>query len=110
MPLRFPLRPLSWLMLLAAVSCNAPGSQQTNAAGNAASTTTTSTSSDSSGVRLLVAGDSLRFIEHSENLAPGFPASIKPVEVKNPYEGDKQAIGTSLTPRCRHGDPTVRSC
>jgi len=94
MPVRFPLRPFFSLILCAGVSCNTPESQQTNAAGNAASTTTTTASSDSSGVRLLVAGDSLRFIEHSENLAPGFPSSIKPIEVKNPYEGDKQAIGT----------------
>jgi mono/diheme cytochrome c family protein len=41
---------------------------------------------------LLIAGDSLRFIEHPENLAAGFPLQIQPLPVKNPYEGDKRAI------------------
>jgi len=93
MPLRFPLRPLFPLILFAGVSCSAPASQQADAAGTAASGTAR-TSPDSSGVRLLVAGDSLRFIEHSENLPPGFPSSIKPIALKSPYEGDKQAIST----------------
>ena len=43
---------------------------------------------------LSVAGDSLHFIQHDENLPAGFPLSIKPVAVKNPYEGDKKAIST----------------
>lgn len=43
---------------------------------------------------LLVAGDSLRFIQHDENLPAGFPQSVKPLLVKNPYEGDKSAINT----------------
>jgi cytochrome c oxidase cbb3-type subunit 3 len=42
---------------------------------------------------LLVAGDSLRFIEHPENLPAGFPSQTKPLLVTNPYEGDKRAIG-----------------
>jgi mono/diheme cytochrome c family protein len=41
---------------------------------------------------LLVAGDSLRFIEHAENLPVGFPSQLKPLLVQNPYEGDKRAI------------------
>jgi cytochrome c oxidase cbb3-type subunit III len=41
---------------------------------------------------LLVAGDSLRFIEHPENLPAGFPSQVKPLLVTNPYEGDKRAI------------------
>ena len=41
-----------------------------------------------------VAGDSLRLIAHDENLPAGFPASVKPLLIKNPYEGDKAAIGT----------------
>jgi cytochrome c oxidase cbb3-type subunit III len=41
---------------------------------------------------LLVAGDSLRFIEHPENLPAGFPSQVQPLLVKNPYEGDKSAI------------------
>jgi cytochrome c oxidase cbb3-type subunit 3 len=43
---------------------------------------------------LLVAGDSLRLIEHPENLPAGFPLMIKPLPVKNPYEGDKTAIAS----------------
>ena len=43
---------------------------------------------------LLVAGDSLRFVQHDENLPVGFPASVKPLLIKNPYEGDKAAIST----------------
>ena len=43
---------------------------------------------------LLVSGDSLRFVEHPENLPAGFPLAAKPIEVKNPYEGDKKAITT----------------
>jgi mono/diheme cytochrome c family protein len=42
--------------------------------------------------RLLVAGDSLRLIEHQEILPAGFPLLIKPLPIKNPYEGDKTAI------------------
>jgi mono/diheme cytochrome c family protein len=42
---------------------------------------------------LLVAGDSLRFIEHPDILPAGFPSQLKPLLVKNPYEGDKRAIG-----------------
>ena len=44
--------------------------------------------------RLLVAGDSLRFVEHPENLPVGFPATAKLIAVKNPYEGDRNAIAT----------------
>jgi cytochrome c553 len=43
---------------------------------------------------LLVAGDSLRFVQHDENLPIGFPTSLKPLPVRNPYEGDKAAIST----------------
>jgi cytochrome c oxidase cbb3-type subunit 3 len=43
---------------------------------------------------LLVAGDSLRFVQHDENLPVGFPASVTPLPIKNPYEGDKAAIST----------------
>ena len=41
-----------------------------------------------------VAGDSLRLIAHDENLPAGFPAAVKPLLIKNPYEGDKAAIST----------------
>ena len=42
---------------------------------------------------LFVAGDSLRLIEHPENLSVGFPSQLKPLLVTNPFEGDKRAIG-----------------
>ena len=44
--------------------------------------------------QLLVAGDSLRLIEHPEKLPAGFPLQIKPLPIKNPYEGDKKAIAS----------------
>ena len=43
---------------------------------------------------LAVAGDSLRFMQHDENLPAGFPSQIKSVSIKNPYEGNKGAIAT----------------
>jgi cytochrome c oxidase cbb3-type subunit 3 len=61
----------------------------------AALTSASSTSPEQPAVsHLLVAGDSLRFIQHDENLPVGFPASVKPLLIKNPYEGDKAAIST----------------
>jgi mono/diheme cytochrome c family protein len=41
-----------------------------------------------------VAGDSLRLMAHDEIIPVGFPASTKPLLIKNPYEGDKGAITT----------------
>jgi cytochrome c oxidase cbb3-type subunit III len=41
-----------------------------------------------------VAGDSLQLIAHDEILPVGFPASTKPLQIRNPYEGDKAAIST----------------
>src|SRR4051812_38178619 len=49
---------------------------------------------DTSTSKLLVAGDSLRFIEHPEILPAGFPASAKLQSLRNPYETDKGAIAT----------------
>ncbi len=55
----------------------------------------TSTSLEQSAVsHVYVAGDSLRLIAHDEILPVGFPASVKPLLIKNPYEGDKAAIST----------------
>lgn len=39
-------------------------------------------------------GDSLRLVAHPENLGAGFPVSTLPLELKNPHEGDKNAIAT----------------
>jgi cytochrome c oxidase cbb3-type subunit 3 len=49
---------------------------------------------DTSTSKLLVAGDSLRFVEHPEILPAGFPASAKLQSLRNPYETDKAAIAT----------------
>ncbi|MDB4870690.1 MAG: cytochrome c class [Gemmatimonadales bacterium] len=66
--------------------------------GGSRSDTSTAKAPDTAGQpavsHLLVAGDSLRFVQHDEILAVGFPASTKPLQVKNPYEGDKAAIST----------------
>ena len=39
-------------------------------------------------------GDGLRLVNHPENLGAGFPANGTPLEPRNPYEGNKQAIAT----------------
>jgi cytochrome c oxidase cbb3-type subunit 3 len=64
--------------------------------GNRTDTTkATSTSPEQPAVsQMYVAGDSLRLMSHEEILPAGFPASRKPLQVKNPYEGDKAAIST----------------
>jgi cytochrome c oxidase cbb3-type subunit III len=61
----------------------------------ATSTSASSTSPEQPAVsHMLVAGDSLRFIQHDENLPVGFPSNVKPLLINNPYEGDKSAIRT----------------
>ena len=81
------------LIVLTSISCDSQGSG-TGSAGDTSSLKTNASSAgrDSAGGHLLVAGDSLYFIEHPENLPAGFPSSIKPLLVSNPYEGDKRAI------------------
>jgi hypothetical protein len=77
------------------ISCDSQGSDGTASVGDTSSLKTDTTYSagrDSAASHLLVAGDSLRFIEHPENLPAGFPSSIKPLLVPNPYEGDGRAI------------------
>ncbi|MFN2602859.1 MAG: cytochrome c [Gemmatimonadaceae bacterium] len=39
-------------------------------------------------------GDSMRFIDHAENLPVGFPPGARAWTLTNPYEGDKKAIAT----------------
>src|SRR6266550_539929 len=53
-----------------------------------------SRSADSATSHLVVAGDSLRFIQHDEILPAGFPLRATLLTLKNPYEGDKRAIST----------------
>src|SRR5436305_11506800 len=77
--------------VLAAFACRAariPNADTTSVANNESSTPANSTST------LLVAGDSLRLVEHPEILPAGFPLGTKQIQLKNPYEGDKKAIAT----------------
>lgn len=78
-------------VIYAVVACRGGTVERTDTSGTATSTASTSPVQSSTD-RLLVAGDSLRFIGHPENLPAGFPSSIKPLLVSNPYEGDKRAI------------------
>jgi cytochrome c oxidase cbb3-type subunit III len=83
-------------LVAGAVLCIASGCKRDVSSGagdsHAASSTTSTQQSDSS--HLLVAGDSLRFVQHDENLPAGFPLGSARLAVKNPYEGDKKAIAT----------------
>jgi mono/diheme cytochrome c family protein len=76
-----------------AIACrnNAGAPADTSAVNASASSTSPEQNADS---HLLVAGDSLRLIEHQEILPAGFPLLIKPLPIKNPYEGDKTAIAS----------------
>ena len=79
-------------MVLGGLACGGKlgGRADTSTSSAAASSTTANSPSG----QLLVAGDSLRFVEHPEILPAGFPSSAKQITVKNPYEGDKSAIAT----------------
>jgi mono/diheme cytochrome c family protein len=83
---------------LTGIACLVAGSacNSSSPPGNQVDSTQPASSSlrDSATSNLLVAGDSLRLIEHPENLPAGFPLQIKPVPISNPYEGDKRAIAT----------------
>jgi cytochrome c oxidase cbb3-type subunit 3 len=84
--------------LLLSVLCIGSACGKTD--GVVADTSTASTTASSASAEqavpshLLVAGDSLLIMEHPEILPVGFPREIKPLEIKNPYEGDKAAIAT----------------
>jgi mono/diheme cytochrome c family protein len=77
-------------MLCVAIACS-------RGAESARDTTAASSSTpgeQSAASHLVVAGDSLRFIQHDDNLPAGFPSQIKPVLIRNPYEGDNNATAT----------------
>jgi mono/diheme cytochrome c family protein len=74
--------------IISVIGCRAQSTPATDTTAAASSTTTTSTGT------LFVAGDSLRFVEHPEILPAGFPLGVKQIQVKNPFEGDKNAIAT----------------
>ena len=76
-------------MIYALAGCRGGAVERSDTSGTSASSTSPAQSATD---RLLVAGDSLRFIEHPENLPAGFPSSIKPLLVSDPYGGDKRAI------------------
>jgi cytochrome c oxidase cbb3-type subunit 3 len=73
-------------------ACKPSTNGDTGTVGGSVSSTSATVASDTS--HLLVAGDSLRFIEHPEVLPAGFPASAQLQTLKNPYEGDKSAAAT----------------
>ena len=79
-------------MGLCAVGCRESGSARADTSGDAVAASSTAAQANTG--QLLVAGDSLRFVEHPENLPAGFPLSAKQLSMKNPYEGDKNAIAT----------------
>ena len=88
--MRFPALAVG-VTVLAAFACRAariPNGDTTNVASSESSTAASSTST------LFVAGDSLRLVEHPEILPAGFPLGAKQIQLKNPYEGHKNAIAT----------------
>ena len=78
----------------AAAGCERGPDETSNRSGSIGASASSTSPEQSATSRLLIAGDSLRFIEHPENLPAGFPSSIKPLLVTNPYEGDARAITT----------------
>jgi mono/diheme cytochrome c family protein len=73
-------------------ACRRAASKPGDTTSVGASSTTTRARNDTS--HYFVAGDSLQFVQHEENLPPGFPLGVKPIIVRNPYEGDKKALST----------------
>jgi mono/diheme cytochrome c family protein len=76
----------------AIVGCQRGAVEGRDTSRTAATSVSSTSHTEDSTSHLLVAGDSLRFIEHPENLPAGFPSLVQPLLVKNPYEGDKSAI------------------
>lgn len=86
-------RPIALLFaLFLAAACQRTAVSGSEASAVAASSSTSPAQNDVS--HYTVAGDSLRLIQHDENLPAGFPLQVTPITVKNPYEGDKRAIDT----------------
>jgi mono/diheme cytochrome c family protein len=88
------VQPCSTLCVLATAVLLAGGCRNAsppNASATDSASATSTPNKQGASSHYLVAGDSLRFIQHDENLPPGFPLGVTPVAVKNPYEGDKKA-------------------
>lgn len=77
----------------AVAACQRSAGEGSDTSGITATSASPASPEQSATSHLLVAGDSLRFIEHPEILPAGFPTQLKPLLVQNPYEGDKRAIG-----------------
>ena len=82
------------LLLLLACKAERAGEGAITTGDTSSANATSPIRADTSTSRYFVAGDSLRFIEHPSNLPVGFPLQVRPIPVKNPYEGDKSAIAT----------------
>ena len=90
-PLRGPFLLLSALCVVIACRNNAGAAGDTSTVSGSASSTAPEQEAPS---YLLVAGDSLRLIEHPEILPAGFPLQVKPLPIENPYEGGKRGIAS----------------
>ena len=80
---------------MVAAACAAPPDDRNVNERSTTQTTPSSTSgkgADSANSHYNATVDSLRFIEHDENLPPGFPAHGTSLTLRNPYEGDRNAI------------------
>jgi mono/diheme cytochrome c family protein len=76
----------------AVAGCERGAEERSDTAGTAAMSASAASPKQNATSNLFVAGDSLRLMEHPENLPVGFPSRLKPLLVTNPYEGDKRAI------------------
>jgi cytochrome c551/c552 len=90
-PLRAPFLLLSALCVVIACRNNTGTAGDTSTVSGSASSTAPEQEVPS---HLLVAGDSLRLIEHPEILPAGFPLQVKPLPIENPYEGGKRGIAS----------------
>ncbi|MFL5636011.1 MAG: c-type cytochrome [Gemmatimonadaceae bacterium] len=93
MSFRCELTMLALGALCVGAACRGDVNSGTDTSRAAASTSSTPAQQNAAS-QLTVAGDSLRLMQHDENLPAGFPLMVKPIAVKNPYEGDKRAIST----------------
>ena len=84
------------LVVVGGISASSACRGGASSAGDTASISASSTASRAQDdiSHFFVAGDSLQFVQHPENLPPGFPLGVKPITVRNPYEGDRKALGT----------------
>jgi cytochrome c oxidase cbb3-type subunit 3 len=76
----------------AIAACQRGAGERTDTSAQSANPPSPVSPVESTAARLFVAGDSLRLMEHPEILPVGFPSQLKPLLVKNRYEGDKRAI------------------